>query len=330
VGTKRAVLDVSRRYWPLWLVVVPLAVWALVRAFGLEGDSSIVALLAFTPYAAIAAFLLAGICVALRNWAAAILTVLAFATLAIAVLPRAFGEGEKAPPGSASLRVMSANLHLGHADAMALVALVEDQRPDLLFVQEMSRAESISQRRAGIRRFFPDAVLSVPTRGFGRGIYSRRPLNPLPLPDANPGLMPPVSLSLPGGGSIRAIDVHPHPPYPGKEAAWGRALRALPSGGVGAPWLLIGDFNATLDDAELRDVLGCGYRDAATVTGSGLEPTWPSGYPLPPLITIDHVLADSRLGIADYGVADLPGSDHKAIQATVFLPPAVEGKVHAR
>jgi hypothetical protein len=26
----------ARRYWPLWMGIVPLALWALVRAFGLE------------------------------------------------------------------------------------------------------------------------------------------------------------------------------------------------------------------------------------------------------------------------------------------------------
>jgi hypothetical protein len=30
---------------------------------------------------------------------------------------------------------------------------------------------------------------------------------------------------------------------------------------------------------------------------------------------IDHVLADRRLGVADFGVEDLPGSDHRAIHA---------------
>lgn len=68
-------------------------------------------------------------------------------------------------------------------------------------------------------------------------------------------------------------------------------------------------------------MLSRGYRDAATVTGNGLEPTWPTGYPLPPLITIDHVLADERLGISSYGVADVPGTDHRAIWARLFLGP---------
>jgi endonuclease/exonuclease/phosphatase family metal-dependent hydrolase len=85
---------------------------------------------------------------------------------------------------------------------------------------------------------------------------------------------------------------------------------------------LAGDFNSTLDDAKLREVLDRGYRDAGDVTGNGLEPTFPTmGHRLlPAVITIDHVLADRRIGIANYGVADLPDSDHRAIHSELVLP----------
>jgi endonuclease/exonuclease/phosphatase (EEP) superfamily protein YafD len=319
VSQSRAALFVARPYWPLWLAVIPLLAWALVRAFGLEGDSPIVPLLAFTPYAAIAAFLLAGVCVALRNWAAAIVTAVALTVLAAAVVPRAFGGGEGVPANATRIDVLSANLHLGQADPSALVDLVEERRPDLVFAQETSRAETDRLRRAGIERLLPHAVLAVPARGFGRGVYSRLPLRRLRGSGASAIAMPPVAVDLPGGGSIRAIDVHPHPPYPGKEAAWAGVLERLPNAGSGSPWLLVGDFNSTVDDAELRDVLARGYRDAAEVTGSSLDMTWPSNAIVPPLIAIDHVLADRRIGIADYGTAYLPGTDHRAIYAGLFL-----------
>jgi endonuclease/exonuclease/phosphatase family metal-dependent hydrolase len=86
------------------------------------------------------------------------------------------------------------------------------------------------------------------------------------------------------------------------------------------PWVLSGDFNATLDLAEFRALVVRGYRDAADAAGKGLEPTWPVGQTLPPTIAIDHVVADRRLGIAAYGVLDLPGSDHRAIYARLVLP----------
>jgi len=102
---------------------------------------------------------------------------------------------------------------------------------------------------------------------------------------------------------------------------WREGLESLPTAGRGAPWLLVGDFNATLDQPEFRDLVDRGYRDAADATGEGLEPTWPGPERLPlGLIAIDHVLADRRLGVAEYGVDDLAGSDHRAVHARLVLP----------
>jgi endonuclease/exonuclease/phosphatase (EEP) superfamily protein YafD len=84
--------------------------------------------------------------------------------------------------------------------------------------------------------------------------------------------------------------------------------------------VLLGDFNATLDHEPLRELLATGYRDAAAETGSGLRPTWPAnGRRLPP-VTIDHVLADERIGFRDYATADLAGTDHRPVAVTLVLP----------
>jgi endonuclease/exonuclease/phosphatase family metal-dependent hydrolase len=52
--------------------------------------------------------------------------------------------------------------------------------------------------------------------------------------------------------------------------------------------------------------------ESLSATGAGVPWVLP--------IAIDHVLADRRLGIAAYGVLDLPGSDHHAIYARLVLP----------
>jgi endonuclease/exonuclease/phosphatase (EEP) superfamily protein YafD len=85
--------------------------------------------------------------------------------------------------------------------------------------------------------------------------------------------------------------------------------------------LLAGDFNATLDHAELRRVLDRGYRDAAERAGVGLRPTWPAGKTLlPTLITIDHVLADRRVRVISARSVAIPGSDHRGVLAELLLP----------
>jgi endonuclease/exonuclease/phosphatase family metal-dependent hydrolase len=37
-------------------------------------------------------------------------------------------------------------------------------------------------------------------------------------------------------------------------------------------------------------------------------------------VTIDHVLADRRLGVARYAVFGVPGSDHHAVFAELVVP----------
>jgi endonuclease/exonuclease/phosphatase family metal-dependent hydrolase len=94
--------------------------------------------------------------------------------------------------------------------------------------------------------------------------------------------------------------------------------RATPDGPLR---VLLGDFNATLDHAALRDLIDSGYRDAADAVGAGLAGTWGpyDGTPLPP-VTLDRVLADERIGVADVAVVDLPGSDHRPVFAELILP----------
>jgi endonuclease/exonuclease/phosphatase (EEP) superfamily protein YafD len=314
------------RYWPVWLAVLPIVAWAVVRACGLEGHSDVAPWVSFTPYAAIAAFFLLGVCVALRNWAAAAVAALAFAALALAVLPRAVGGGEASPPGATRITVMSSNVYHGRAHPDALVALIERVRPDVLSVQELNRNLAAELKRRGLNRQLPYSIVDTRRGVTGAGLYSRYPLRSLPGPDPANTRMQAGEIELPGGRRLKIVNVHPFTPTGNHADDWAAELSKLPSAGSGVPWLLPGDFNATLDHAVLRDLLDRGYRDAAAVSGEGLMPTWPANRRLPPLIAIDHVLADERLGIAHFDVEDLSGTDHRAIVATAFLRPFPSAK----
>jgi endonuclease/exonuclease/phosphatase (EEP) superfamily protein YafD len=310
----------ARRHWLIWAAVFPLALWAVVRGFGLEAGGPLTTAMFFTPQAAVAALLVAGVAVALRNWAAAAVTTVATICLAAAVLPRAIGSETERVDGHETLTVLSANVYLGTADPADLVAMIDRYHPDLLSVQELTPSFARGLRRAGIGRQLPHAVLMAQPRGHGAGLYARYPLTPLPRQAHFLFRMPRAMLTLPDGTRLRVIAVHPQPPSMSGDR-WREGLESLPSTGVGTPWLLVGDFNGTFDQAEFRSVVDGGYRDAGEATGKGLEPTWPGPDEFPVgLITIDHVLADRRLGIAEYGVENLAGSDHRAIHARLVLP----------
>ena len=319
-GQRRPDRTGARRCWLIWAPVVPVALWALLRLLGIDGGFPLAALMAFTPYAAIAAFLVAGVALALRNWAAAAVAAAATLLLAIAVLPRAVGDGTVEASGHETFVVLAANVHYGTADPDALVALVDRIHPDVLSVEELTPSYAKKLARSGLGRRLPETVLEAHHSSSGAGLYSRWPLRALPIPRRFFFRMPRAELRLPDGRRVRVVGVHPFPPEADNTSEWEEALASLPSSGRGAPWVLAGDFNGTFDQSQFRGVVDRGYRDAGEVAGKGLEPTFPAGGHMIPPVTIDHVLADRRLGIVSYSVEDLPGSDHRAVEAELALP----------
>lgn len=319
-GQKRPGAAGARRYWLIWLAVVPVAAWALLRLLGIDNGFPLAAMMAFTPYVAIAAFLVVGVAAALSNWAATAVARLATLSLAAAVLPRAVGSDLVAVEGRETLRVLAANVHRGTADPDALVALVDRLHPDVLSVEELTPRYARELAAAGLGSRMPNSLLETHASSAGAGLYSSLPLHRLPAPQRFVFRMPRAELRLPDGRAIRIVGVHPFPPQPHKTTEWEESLASLPSASRGAPWVLAGDFNGTFDQSQFRDVVDRGYRDAGATAGDGLEPTFPrEGHLIPP-VTIDHILADSRLGVAEYTVEELPQSDHRAIYAEIVLP----------
>jgi endonuclease/exonuclease/phosphatase (EEP) superfamily protein YafD len=308
----------------VWLVAGVCLAWALMRTFGLERGYPLQALVAWTPWVVPVAF---GACLAailMRRWPAVALAGAAAILLLIAVVPRMTGDGH-APAGAdgPELRVLSTNLKLGEADASAVADLVRDGEIDVLCVQELTVPMLVRLDDAGLTDLLPHEVATPAQKSQGSAIFARYPLRPAGSvePVGYPFVMPRATVEVPGAPAVDAISVHPVPPTGSAAVAdWQAGLEALPETGEPGPLtLLVGDFNATLDHREFREVLDRGYVDAADATGKGLAATWPERLARPG-VTIDHVVADERVAITDYAVHDLPGSDHRAVSAVLRLP----------
>jgi endonuclease/exonuclease/phosphatase (EEP) superfamily protein YafD len=309
------------RNWLVWIAVLPVAGWALVRVLGLDGGFPLEAMMAFTPYAAVAALLVVGITVAAENWAASAVAALATLAFAATILPRAVGSETVPVDGHETFSVLAANVYRGKADPDDLVALVERLHPDVLSVEELTTSFAHKLQAAGIERLLPEALPQTRSGAAGAGIYSRLPMSEIPNPTAFEFRMPRVQVQLPDGRRIRVVGAHPFPPQTRSSTkTWEESLASLPSAGRGAPWVLAGDFNGTFDQEPVRHLVSRGYRDAGVAAGEGLRPTFPRAYHAIPPITIDHVLADRRLGVVDYEVLELPGSDHRSVYAELRLP----------
>ncbi|MGH2980872.1 MAG: endonuclease/exonuclease/phosphatase family protein [Solirubrobacterales bacterium] len=307
-----------------WLVVAPWAAWGLVRIFGLEQGFPLVPLMAYTPYVLVISALGAGVVALLRRWAPTAVGAAATVILVIAVLPRLIPDGDPEIEHPVRLRVMTVNSHKSEADPDALARLVRENRIDLLSVQELTTEGAARLRRSAVARRLPHGLLALQGDAYGSGIFSRYPLRKA-APVATIREID-ATVRLPGA-RVEVSCVHPvAPTASGSVGLWRNTLDALPRAEPGGPLrILAGDFNATLDHDALRDLIASGYRDAADAEGAGLDFTWPVGRPFPPLIAIDHVLADERIGVSDFEVHDVPGSDHRAITVALSLPRAGSG-----
>ncbi|MFI7640284.1 endonuclease/exonuclease/phosphatase family protein [Nonomuraea sp. NPDC049400] len=302
-----------------WLAVAPFAAWAVVRVAGLERGSLPTQIMTGTPYAAAGSLVPLLIAAVGRKRAATAVALLATTALGFSVLPRALGTAE-ATTGR-PFRVMTINMLFGRADAVTIMKLVHEFTPDVLSTQELTPGAVSDLDSAGLAEVMPHRVLLDEWSAGGSGIYSKHPLEALP--DRMPPVghhMPAALISLPGGRPIELIDAHPYPPLGGQVTEWSEALAAFPSASPDRIRIIAGDFNASLDHAAMRRLLARGYKDAADMVGAGLIPTWPANKRVPPIITIDHVLVDQRVGVQEVSVRDVPGTDHRAVLAALTVP----------
>ncbi len=294
-------------------LAVGCVVWAGGRSLGLERGFPLVPLMAWTPFATVAAALVAVLAVALKARAAAVAAAASALVLTAQVAPRALPDGGERGAGR-PLTVLSVNLHRGLASPTKVVDLARRSGADVVSLQEVDAAGLARLDRAGLRARFPSRVVALDRGHHGTALYAREPLRPRPRDRGTFNAQAVAAL-----GEVEITAVHPPAPSTARRArAWRDDLHALPGAG-GRLRILAGDFNATLDHAPLRRLLRTGYRDAADVTGSGLRPTWPVGGSLPP-VTIDHVLASERIGVRAVELHEIDGSDHRALLAEVVLP----------
>ncbi|MFB9894722.1 endonuclease/exonuclease/phosphatase family protein [Planobispora takensis] len=319
------VVTPPRRRWRVptalaWAAVAPFAAWAVARVGGLERDSLTTQLMTATPYAAAGSLVPVVFGLLARNRAATAVALVTTAALGFSVLPRAVGSAEAAGSGT-PLRVLSLNMLFGHAEPDAVIDLVKRLRPDVLSTQELTPGMVEKLDAAGIGEILPHRVLQDEWSAGGSGLYSRYPMTPLEnLFQPIGHNMPAAVITVPGAKPIEFVDVHPYPPLGGQVHDWTAAIEAFPPAAADKIRILAGDFNASLDHAVLRRFLDQGYADAADRAGKGLIATWPAGRSIPPIITIDHVVVDERVGVNEVSVHTVPGTDHRAVFADLRLP----------
>lgn len=309
------------------LVLLAVAVPMYPELLGLDGVSPFTQLVAFRPQALVLVALAGAVLAVARSGRLlGALMVLTALVAALLTAPRVFSEARAKPVDHHEYVVMAANLLGGGAELRQVAALIRAHRPVFVSLPEATvevrRRLEADLGGLGYRgytdhpRSYPVSATSVLVAG------SLGPVRFLPSgagggPNTEFG-----NVTITGGrlGAIRLVAFHPHPPLPGKVDIWRRDLSGLRTwcGGKGQA-VVAGDFNATLDHAEFRSVLGSCQSVAAAV-GKGLDGTWPADQPGWLRTQIDHVVVTPGIIPRAFSTHHIDGTDHRAVLATVALP----------
>lgn len=282
--------------------------------------------MAFAPQVAVSAVLPLAAAAAAGSRRGVVAAVAAGTALAGPVLAvRRPGPTPAPVPDGELLRIATVSLRLGRVRPQPVLDLVRRYDVDVLSVQELTPRARQRLLAAGLGDLLPHGHV-IPARGgsvpsASGALWSRRPLAGT---DAVPGTFeqPVVRLARKRGPDVEIVAVHTMPPAvsPAQVRSWTADLAALPAPAAGVLRVLAGDFNATFDHAALRAVLARGYVDAARVTGRAGDWTWGPLRAPGPRLTLDHVLVDPRIGVAALAIAEVRGSDHRALIADLVLP----------
>jgi endonuclease/exonuclease/phosphatase (EEP) superfamily protein YafD len=224
------------------------------------------------------------------------------------------------------IRVISANLRVGLADPGYLVRSARAQA-DVLAFQELTPQEVDRLSAAGLDATFPYRWLDPRAGASGVGIWSRSPMHATKRIGGYDMAFVSAQLQVTGNSIDPTVVVaHIPGPWPQPIDDWRRDLDRLAvtlhdvaEGMGGGAVIVAGDLNSTTDMRPFRRLLRNGYRDAAEQSGAGIEPTFPADSRLPPFIAIDHILTRSCTATS-LRTMNLPGSDHRALVATVKIP----------
>jgi endonuclease/exonuclease/phosphatase (EEP) superfamily protein YafD len=312
--------DGTRRPW--WrsaaqvLALVLLAGIAAVmglRLLGLEVDvlAYVVALTPWLLPVTIAALVLTA---AARSRWTAVAAVVLLGVQVWWLLPLATAQ---APQGEQRLVVASSNLRFGDGSPDDVIALVRNKQVDVLVVVELTYGAERRLEERGLGSLLPYRFVEADYGVQGTGIWSRYPLSGNGM---EPGFFSRTLRTTVSVGSDRLTLVAAHPVAPGvsDNSIWRdeHALLLDLVDGLTGDAMLVGDLNATRDNAVLRRYEAAGYIDAADQSGAGFVPTFPVDRGVPPAVAIDHVLVRAPAYVAEsFEAFDITDTDHRAVVA---------------
>ena len=306
-----------------WLTVALMGIVTLSQAGGWTLLPPLYALQALTPYLLLPAALIAVVALLRRRRLMAV-TALGIVVAVIWVLaPVLFhADAAAAPVGAPTFTVAHSNAYFKTERPQEAADALLAEFADVMAVTEQSPQLEAALTAAGIGERYPFQVGSASDERNGVALYSRFPFVAAVVRDI--GGQPGVDATIDVNGSpVRVLVVHPLPGV--DRASLDELQRGLPIiEAIGRddtlPTLIIGDFNSSRWHPDFRRLLRH-WTDAHESLGEGLSASWPTDWPLPPFVRLDHALMDDGVTALAVHDVDVPGSDHRGFTVTLALLP---------
>ncbi len=313
-----------------WLIVAVLGLVALLRLVAWDSLEPLIVLDALTLVVYLPAWVVAIAALIARRWwlAAAAVVIIAAQVAFVAPELLAAAPAPAWAPHAPAVRVFDANIDKNLRFEAGYVRAIEQDRPDLITLEEFTPSALHSMVASGVLASFPYRCTAPLYNASGFLIASRLRLTGCHVQALYPdGLWTPymvqATLWSPGGPVALRL-VHTLAPFPSTWREWSAVLTAVDRSvraSGDSRMLMVGDFNATWGNSGFAALLHDGLTDGAAARGQAAEMTWPNGAVVPPLIRIDHVLTGAGLAVTQITAKPGFGSDHRYLLATVAVRP---------
>ena len=311
-----------------WLIVTVLGLVALLRLVAWDSAQPLIVLDALTLVIYLPAWVVAAGALIARRWwllAAAVVVVAAQVAFAAPELSAASPVPDwtrQAPKA----RVFDANVDKSAVFQTGYVRAIEQERPDLITLEEFTPPALQSMAASGVLADFPYRCAAPAYGATGFLIASRLRLTGCQVRSVRwDGQWAPYMVQATWwspGGPVALRLVHTLAPFPAYWREWTAALAAVDQSirvSGTKSMLMVGDFNATWDNRQFATLLHDGLTDAAAARGKAIDMTWPNGAVVPPFVRIDHLLTGTQLAATAIAADPGFGSDHQYLTATVAI-----------
>jgi endonuclease/exonuclease/phosphatase (EEP) superfamily protein YafD len=313
-----------------WLIVAVLGLVALLRLVAWDSLEPLIVLDALTPIVYLPAWVVAVGALIVRSWW------LAVAAFVIVVAQLAFVAPELLATAPLSawtrhapvVRVFDANIDKNPHFEAGYVRAIEQDRPDLITLEEFTPLALQSMVASGVLVGFPYRCVAPGGGATGFLIASRLHLTgcrvrTLFWEGQWTPYMVEATLWSPGGPvALRVVHTLAPLPFSAYWREWSAALaavgRSVRASGD-SRMLMVGDFNATWGNSGFVALLHDGLTDGAAARGEATDMTWPNGAVVPPFARIDHILTGARLAVTQIAAKSGFGSDHRYLVAVVAI-----------